>query len=107
MKEVMVKSSLKEDKDMAEKRYEVPLPQEVPEAFGWKDADVPGRVREALVMDLLRLDRVSEAEAAAMLGLERWDLLETMGRYDVPAVRLSSEEVKREAKATFLDSGQA
>jgi Uncharacterised protein family (UPF0175) len=46
-------------------------------------------------MDLLRLDRLSEAQAAAILGVACWELLELMGRYDVPAVRMSAEERDR------------
>ncbi len=57
---------------------------------------MPRRVRETLVMDLLRRDRLAEAQAATILGLARWELLELMGRYDVPAVRLSVEELDRE-----------
>src|SRR5438132_945385 len=81
---------------MADKRFEVELPEEVLACFGWQDADVPRKVREALVMELLRLDQLSEAQAAALLGLDRWGLLETMGRYRVPAVRLSVDELKRD-----------
>jgi len=81
---------------MAEKDFQVSLPPEVVGAFGWNDSEVPQRVREALVMDLLRLDRLSEAQAASILRLERWELLELMGRYDVPAVRMSVEELDRE-----------
>ena len=81
---------------MAEKDFQVSLPPEVVGAFGWNDSEVPRRVREALVMDLLRLDRLSEAQAAALLDLARWELLELMGRYDVPAVRMSVEELDRE-----------
>ncbi len=47
-------------------------------------------------MDLLRLDRLSEAQAATILGLARWELLDLMGRYDGPAVRMSIEELDRE-----------
>jgi hypothetical protein len=60
---------------MAEKNFQVSLPPEVVGAFGWNDSEVPQRVREALVMDLLRLDRLSEAQAAAILRLARWELL--------------------------------
>jgi hypothetical protein len=81
---------------MADKDFQVSLPPEVVGAFGWNDAEVPRRVREALVMDLLRLDRLSEAQAAAILDLARWQLLELMGRHDVPAVRISVEELDRE-----------
>ena len=81
---------------MAEKLFEVALPEEVLTGFGWQDAEVPRKVLEALVMDLLRLDQLSETQAAALLRLDRWELLDTMGHYQVPAVRLSLDELKRE-----------
>jgi uncharacterized protein UPF0175 len=90
---------------VAEKDFHVTLPQEVVGAFGWTDSEVPSRVREALVMDLLRLDRLSEAQAAKILGLARWELLELMGRYEVPAVRISIEELDQELATEVKRSG--
>ena len=81
---------------MADKHFEVELPEEVLAGFGWHETEVPHKIREALVMELLRLDQLSEAQAAALLHLDRWELLETLGRYRVPAVRLSQDELKRE-----------
>jgi len=81
---------------VSEKRFEVELPDEVVAGFGWHDPEVPHKIREALVMELLRRDQLSEAQAADLLHLNRWELLETMGRYQVPAVRMSPEELKRE-----------
>lgn len=81
---------------MPEKHFEVDLPEEVLVGFGWREGEVPNGVREALVMELVRLDRLSEAQAAEVLELNRWDLLETMGRYQVPAIRMSPEELKQE-----------
>lgn len=81
---------------MAEKRFEVELLEEVLAGFGWQESDVPRRVREALVMELLRRDQLSEAQAAALLQLDRWGLLDVMGRYQVPAIRMTAEELKRE-----------
>jgi hypothetical protein len=81
---------------VAEKRFEVELPEEVLAGFGWQETDVPRRVREALVMELLRRDQLSEAQAAAMLQLDRWELLDIMGRYQVPVIRMTPEELKRE-----------
>lgn len=73
-----------------EKRFSVTLPEELLAEFGWAESEVPERVREALVMDLVRLDRVSEGQAAEVLGLTRWELLDVMGRYQVPAIRMTS-----------------
>jgi hypothetical protein len=90
---------------VADKNFHVSLPPEVVGGFGWEDSEVPRRVREALVMDLLRLDRLSEAQAANILGLGRWELLEVMGRYDIPAVRMSSEELDRELATDIKRNG--
>jgi hypothetical protein len=49
-------------------------------------------------MELLRLDRLSEAQAAAILGIARRELLELMGRQDVPAIRVSAEELDRDSR---------
>jgi hypothetical protein len=57
---------------------------------------VPGKLREALVMELLRRDDITEAQAADSLQLDRWDLLETMRRSQVSAIRMSPEELKCE-----------
>jgi hypothetical protein len=81
---------------MAEKLFEVSLPEEVIAGFGWEDAEVPDKLREALVMELLRRDDITEAQAAALLHLDRWNLLETMRRYQVSAIRMSPAELKRE-----------
>jgi Uncharacterised protein family (UPF0175) len=51
-------------------------------------------------MNLLRLDRLPEAQGARILGLARWELLELMGRYDIPAVRMSIEDLDRELATT-------
>jgi len=81
---------------MAGKRFEVELPEEVLAGFGWQDTEVPERLREAMVMELLRRDLMSEAEAAALLNLSRRELLDVMGVYQVPAIRMSREELHHE-----------
>jgi hypothetical protein len=90
---------------VADKDFHVSLPPEVVGGFGWDDSEVPLRVREALVMDLVRRDQLSEAQAARILGLERGELLEMMGRYDVPAVRMSFDELDRELSTEIKRNG--
>ena len=41
---------LHKENTMAERRFEVELPEEVLAGFGWRDAEVPYRLREALVV---------------------------------------------------------
>jgi hypothetical protein len=96
-----------EDDEVAEKHFEVELPEEVLLGFGWEEGEVPRRVREALLMELLRLDKLSEAQAANMLCLDRRELLEMMGRYRVPAIRMSREALQQELTQGFWQSGNA
>ena len=56
---------------MVEKTFSVTLPDYILPGFGWKESEAPYRIREALIMELLRLDRISEAEAAESLYLDR------------------------------------
>jgi hypothetical protein len=90
---------------VAEKDFSVSLPSEVVGGFGWNESEVPSRVREALVMELLRLDRLSEAQAGAILKLDRWELLELMGRHDVPAVRMTAGELDHELATEVKRNG--
>ena len=86
------------------KHFEVELPEAVLTGFGWQEAEVPQRVREALVMELLRLDRLSETEAAGFLGLDRRELLVVMDRHHVPVIRMNQEELQEEI-ATEIKRG--
>jgi Uncharacterised protein family (UPF0175) len=81
---------------MAAKLFEVELPEEVVTWFGWQDTEVPYKVREALVMELLRRHVISQGKAAELLQLNPWDLSDVMGRYQVPAIDMTPEEVRRE-----------
>jgi predicted HTH domain antitoxin len=81
---------------MSGMRFEVVLPQEVIAEFGWAEDKVPARVREVLVMDLLRRHAVSQRKAAELLQLNLWDLFEAMGQYRVPTIDLTLEELRHE-----------
>jgi hypothetical protein len=78
---------------VADKHFEVDLPEEVVEWFGWRDAEVPSRMREALVMELLRRHVISQGKAAELLSISRWDIFDVMDRYKVPAIDLTEEEL--------------
>jgi len=81
---------------VAEKRFEVELPEEVVAQLGWQEAEVSRRLREVLVMELLRRHVISQGKAVELLQLNPWDLYEVMSRYQVPAVDMTPEEVQRE-----------
>jgi predicted HTH domain antitoxin len=90
------KQDKKEVSTVGEKSFEVSLPEEILSYWGWQEGDVARRVREALVMELLRKHEISQGKAAELLGVNRWDLFELMGHYEVPAIALTPEELQRE-----------
>jgi len=81
---------------MADKHFDIALPEEVVAGFGWAEEEVSARGREALVMELLRQHVISQGKAAELLRLNRWELYEVMGRYKVPSIDLTPAELQRE-----------
>ena len=71
------------------------LPEEIVELVGSADAAAT-RARTALVLDLLREGAISQGQAAQVLGLTRWDVLDLMGRYAIPSGPETEEDVRRE-----------
>jgi hypothetical protein len=72
---------------MKEKYFDILLPEEVVAAFGWADDEIPAKIREVLVVALLRRHTVSQRKAAALLQINLWDLFEVMGRYNLKVAR--------------------
>lgn len=81
---------------MVDKSFAVTLPDNLLATLGWNESDTPVRIREALVMEFLRLDRLSEAEAADLLDLDRRALLDLMAAHRVPTISLSPDELRDE-----------
>ncbi|MDA2935101.1 UPF0175 family protein, partial [Acidobacteria bacterium AH-259-D05] len=78
---------------------ELELPEEVVAAL--QDEDVAAKVREALVMELLREHRISQGKAAEILEITRSELFTLMAKYQVPVVDLSPEELRSELEKPF------
>lgn len=86
---------------MADQQFDVSLPDEVVNGFGWQKNEVASRVKEALVMELVRRHSISQGKASELLDISRWDLLDLMGRHQVPAIELTSEELRDELSKTI------
>ena len=96
-----MRTLLPQGQGRSEKRFDVRLPEEVIAAFGWAEGQVPARVCEVLVMELLRRHAISQRKAAELLQLTLRDLFEIMGRYKVPTIDLTPEELQRELHTDF------
>ena len=65
------------------------------------------KVKEEVVMRLLKERRISQGKASELLGVNRYDLFNLMARYDIPATDLSPEEMTQEfARADALFRGK-
>jgi predicted HTH domain antitoxin len=58
--------------------------------------EIETKVKEALVMELLREHRLSQGKAAEILGISRHDLFDLMTNHRVPVIDLDTKELSNE-----------
>ena len=75
-------------------RLDVELPDELFAQL--RKEEIETKVKEALVMELLREHRFSQGKAAEVLGISRHELFDLMTNHRVPVVDLDTEELKNE-----------
>jgi len=82
---------------MATRSLELELPDELIALLGSPEA-AAAKAKEALVLELLREARISQGQAARLLGLTRWQILDLMARRRVPSGPETPEEMRREVE---------
>jgi hypothetical protein len=80
---------------VAAKTITLELPEELIDLLGPPDA-IAGRVRESLVLDLLRDAQITQGEAALLLGVTRYNILDLMARYCIPSGPETAEEMRQD-----------
>jgi predicted HTH domain antitoxin len=98
---IMSTATLYQESPVTDKHFEVDLPEEIVEWFGWREAEVPGRMRETLVVELLRRHVISQGKAAELLGMTQHALFDLMTQYRIPVIDLTEEELQRELDQPF------
>lgn len=83
---------------MATRMFPVELPEELVELLGSPQA-VAAKAREALVLELLREERISQGQAARLLSVSRWEIVDLMGKYRIPSGPETAEGVRHELDA--------
>jgi len=71
----------------------------VPDEFllFWESKEVfAGKILFLGVIDLLREGKISRGKAAELLGVSIHDILDLMGKYGIPVIDQSPEELDRE-----------
>jgi hypothetical protein len=71
------------------------LPTELVEALGSPDA-LTAKAREALVLQLLRDAEITQGQAAILLGITRYDILDLMAKHRILSGPLTAEEMRQE-----------
>lgn len=80
---------------MAMQTLTIEVPEELLELLGSPE-EASLKARESLVADLLREGRISQGQAAQMLGVTRWDILDMMARLCIPSGPETAEEMRRD-----------
>lgn len=71
------------------------FPADLPEESLQKK-EVLKKIKEAVVLELLREGEISQGKAAELLEINRWDLFDLMAKYSIPAINMTEEELKEE-----------
>ncbi len=66
-----------------------------------REEEIETKVKESLVMELLREHRLSQGKAAELLGLDRDKLFDLMAKYQIPVIDLTPEELKSELQKSL------
>jgi predicted HTH domain antitoxin len=80
-------------------RLDVELPDELFAQL--RKEEIESKVKEALVMELLREHRLSQGKAAEILGISRYELIDLMTNHRVPVIDLDTEELKNELQKSL------
>lgn len=80
---------------MATRTLSLEFPEELVALLGSPE-DVAAQAKEALVLELLRQGRISQGKAAALLGVDRWAMLDLMSRHRILSGPVDAADVRRE-----------
>ena len=78
---------------------ELELPKEVCDLLG--DQDLASRVKEALIMQLLREGHISQGKAAHIMGINRYDFFPLMAKYEISFI--TEADLDKELNERFPD----
>jgi hypothetical protein len=74
------------------------IPQEIEQELGGNGADLNGEAREAFLVELYRLDRITHHQIAEALGLSRLETEGILKRHKVSS-GVAAEEMQAQAAA--------
>jgi hypothetical protein len=83
---------------MTTKAVTIDFPEELVALLG-PEENLPHAVLQTVVLDLLRHARITQGEAALLLGKTRYDILDLMSEHRIPMGPETAEEMREEIEA--------
>jgi predicted HTH domain antitoxin len=80
-------------------RLDVELPDELFAQL--RKEEIEKKVKEALVMELLREHRLSQGKAAEILGIGHHEFFDLMTNHRVPVIDLATDELRSELQKSL------
>ncbi len=86
---------------MSTTKVQLELPSGLTQLLDPTGSDLPGRVREALVLHLFQQGVISGGRGAELLGLSEHAFRELQQRHGIPYFRQTREELLEEIRAAY------
>ena len=77
------------------KQVVLEFPVELPEE-SLKSKEVLEKLKEVMVLELLKRGEISQGKAAELLEISRYDLFDRMEKHDIPVTYMTEEDMKEE-----------
>lgn len=82
---------------MAMQTVTIELPEEIVSLLGTADS-APETARKLIVFDLLRQGKIGQGQAARLLGVSRYELLDMMAERQIPSAPRTIQDARAEIK---------
>jgi predicted HTH domain antitoxin len=77
---------------------EIPYPEDLPKALGATPEEFERELRFLVSAKLYEMGRISSGRAAELIGIDRVEFLEDLGRYRISVLNYSLEELEQEIR---------
>jgi predicted HTH domain antitoxin len=79
----------------------VQVPDALPEDLATSPEELDREIRLAAAIHWYSRGRISQGKGAEIAGLSRWDFIQALGRAEVPACQVTSEELTEEVERAY------
>ena len=79
----------------------VQVPDSLLEGLAESPEELGREIRLAAAIHLYSRGLISQGKAAEIAGLNRWEFIQALGRAEVPACQVTSEELKEEVERAY------